>query len=64
MQLSSEQGIVYANDENGEQITLPYSVDPVADTLAMRSSDGNVKTGEPKEEDDSVPASSLCWVDV
>lgn len=64
VQLSYDAGVVYATDENGEQIVLPYSVDPVADTLALRSSDGNVKTGEPVEENDSVPASCLCWVDV
>ena len=62
--LVTDGGQVYATDQNGDQFTIPYSVDPVANTIALRSSNGNLKTGTPVEDDDCVPLSYISWVDV
>lgn len=52
---------IYATDLNGNQITIGYSVDPIPNTVAVRTNYGSIKGAFPKEEDDLMPAKMLMW---
>lgn len=55
---------VYITDEYGNQATIEYSVDPISNTIALRSKQGNLKTGSPVDSDDCVPLALFSWIDV
>lgn len=56
----TEANIVYGTDDTGTQLPITYSDESVANTIAKRDSEGNIKVALiPKADDDAVSKSYL-----
>lgn len=62
--ITNEPSQVYITDEYGNQATIQYSIDEIPNTFALRTNEGNLRTGNPIDNNDCVPLILFSWIDV
>lgn len=61
--VTNEPNKIYATNSEGNQTTLNFSINPLPNTLVMRTSYGTIRTETPQDSKDAVPLELFSWIE-
>lgn len=59
--VSKAPNVVYGNDKEGRQTIIKYSDSSVNNSIAIRTTDGRLKSRSAKESDDVITLNDFSW---